>query len=483
MEISFIILFLFLLIYEPIVGYFSYQRFRNKLALHSTSRVPYYIEVMAALWAPTLFIIILIFITPLTFMDIGFSSISLTTSILGKPVTYIVWTIFALYIGMYIYHAIAIKYSPSYRRKVALAKREQLKKSQSFADILPVTEKEKKAWKYVSFTAGFTEEVLYRGFIIYVLFYFMPNISIWLTLIFSALVFGLAHTYQGVGGVVRTGIIGLLFGMMYVTIGSILPLIVLHFLIDWAARAHDDSYEFDLDEEEECSSNEENALEDEMIDTVFQKMDKKLFKVFNSSLLSYSIAREVSMYYYFFTIKPPIFNNKLGSTYTIHKRNGYLGIMIALLFVILLESAGLFYLLHKWSPIASWIHLLLNVYGFTYLISDYKAITRNPILLTNKYLYINVGLRKSLTVPISAIQSIQSGNMNYEKDKKRKDIFKATVLDMDTPDYEIGLKHKIPTKSFTGTIQYVEKIYISIDEREAFFRDLTNAIDQETKVV
>lgn len=482
MEVSFIILFLFLLFYEPVVGYFSYQKFRNKLAIHSISRVPYYIEVMAALWAPTLFIIVLIFITPLTFMDIGFSSISLTTSILGKPVTYIVWTLFALYIGMYIYHAIAIKYSPSYRRKVAIAKREQLKKSSSFADILPVTVKEKKAWKYVSFTAGFTEEVLYRGFLIYALLYFMPNISIWLTLLLSALVFGLAHTYQGVGGVVRTGIIGLLFGMMYVTIGSILPLIVLHFLIDWAARAHDDSYEFDLDEEE-YTSIEENAIEDEMFDTVFQKIDKKLFKVFNSSLLSYSIAREVSMYYYFFTTKSSITTSKLGSTYTIHKKNGYLGIMIALLFVILLESAGLFYLLHKWSPIASWIHLLLNVYGLIYLISDYKAITRNPILLTDKYLYINVGLRKSITIPIVAIQTIQSGNMNYEKDKNRKNIFKGTVLDMDTPDYEIGLKHKIPTKSFTGTLQYVEKIYISIDDHEVFYRDLTRAVDQGTKVV
>ncbi|MFP3722585.1 CPBP family intramembrane glutamic endopeptidase, partial [Niallia circulans] len=60
--------------------------------------------------------------------------------------------------------------------------------------------------------------------------------TIWLVIIISSLLFGLAHTYQGGIGVIRTAIIGILFSGLYLGLGSILPLIVLHFLIDYVAK-------------------------------------------------------------------------------------------------------------------------------------------------------------------------------------------------------------------------------------------------------
>ncbi|WP_307287850.1 CPBP family intramembrane glutamic endopeptidase [Bacillus sp. SORGH_AS_0510] len=52
-------------------------------------------------------------------------------------------------------------------------------------------------------------------------------------LILSSLLFGLAHTYQGISGVVRTTLIGLWFSIVYIGIGSIIPLIFFHALVDY----------------------------------------------------------------------------------------------------------------------------------------------------------------------------------------------------------------------------------------------------------
>ncbi|MEH7379023.1 CPBP family intramembrane glutamic endopeptidase [Bacillus sp. JJ1533] len=109
--------------------------------------------------------------------------------------------------------------------------------------MLPVTDKEKKIWNYVSLTAGITEEIIYRGFLIFALGYFFPGLSIGLVIILSSLMFGMAHTYQGfLTGVIRTTIFGLLFSILYIGIGSILPLIVFHFLIDYVAKLGDVKY-------------------------------------------------------------------------------------------------------------------------------------------------------------------------------------------------------------------------------------------------
>lgn len=110
----------------------------------------------------------------------------------------------------------------------------------SFEELLPVTKKEKKLWNYVSLTAGITEEMIYRGFLIYAITYLFPNFSIWLVLVLSSFLFGLAHTYQGFKiGVLRTTIVGFIFSILYIGLGSILPVMILHFLIDYLAKLGD----------------------------------------------------------------------------------------------------------------------------------------------------------------------------------------------------------------------------------------------------
>ena len=83
-------------------------------------------------------------------------------------------------------------------------------------------------------SAAFGEELLFRGFL-------QGRLqAMWgggkraglLAALVQSLAFGLAHAYQGPTGIVLTGCIGLVFGLLYLRLRSLWPLVIAHGLID-----------------------------------------------------------------------------------------------------------------------------------------------------------------------------------------------------------------------------------------------------------
>jgi membrane protease YdiL (CAAX protease family) len=99
--------------------------------------------------------------------------------------------------------------------------------------MLPRTQNEKIFWAILSITAGICEETGFRGYVLTKLNLFLNN---WyLTVGLSSLCFGLGHFYQGIGGVILTGIYGLLFCLLFIWRKSLIPGIFAHFLQDLTA--------------------------------------------------------------------------------------------------------------------------------------------------------------------------------------------------------------------------------------------------------
>ena len=79
-------------------------------------------------------------------------------------------------------------------------------------------------------TAGFCEELLYRGW----LWRFFSDLTghLWIAALLSAIAFGFAHAYQGRSGIISTGIVGLLFSLPVLLANSLVPVQVIHAGID-----------------------------------------------------------------------------------------------------------------------------------------------------------------------------------------------------------------------------------------------------------
>lgn len=101
--------------------------------------------------------------------------------------------------------------------------------SMPFLIILPTCRREL-AWIFpLCLTAGFCEELLYRGFMVWGL---SVSFGWWGATALSLLSFGLVHSYQGWSGILRTAATGLVMSVVVAITRSLWPAMMLHALVD-----------------------------------------------------------------------------------------------------------------------------------------------------------------------------------------------------------------------------------------------------------
>ncbi|MDQ6649926.1 MAG: CPBP family intramembrane metalloprotease [Actinomycetota bacterium] len=100
------------------------------------------------------------------------------------------------------------------------------------AGLLPQTPSERRAFALVAVTAGVTEELLYRGFLVAVVVAVTPGLGFAGALVVSSAFFGAAHAYQGLVGIVLTGLMGAVLASLYLLSGSLLLPMAVHALVD-----------------------------------------------------------------------------------------------------------------------------------------------------------------------------------------------------------------------------------------------------------
>ena len=95
--------------------------------------------------------------------------------------------------------------------------------------LLPHTRSELVRFIFLCVTAGICEEVLFRGYLLWYLSCLVPIVAACLA---GAALFGMAHAYQGSGGVLRTGAVGAGLVVLYLLSGSLWLPMLLHAFID-----------------------------------------------------------------------------------------------------------------------------------------------------------------------------------------------------------------------------------------------------------
>jgi CAAX protease family protein len=98
--------------------------------------------------------------------------------------------------------------------------------------ILPVTAQERWTFAAISAGAGFSEELLFRGFLFDYLGRNFAPLDTWTLILISSLVFGFAHLYQGWRGTILTGVLGSAFAALYTLTGSLLAPVTIHAAVD-----------------------------------------------------------------------------------------------------------------------------------------------------------------------------------------------------------------------------------------------------------
>lgn len=151
-------------------------------------------------------------------VDFGFSLPILNTTVIGLTVLFVV-----LYFGDLMIETL----NPSRKQKT----KAKLAENTPF---LPSNGKELAHFTFAAFTAGVCEEIIFRGFFINYLLAFSGHTVVgqWSAILLPALLFSVVHIYQGHKAVLKILFVGILFGLVYYLSGSLLIVVLLHFIMD-----------------------------------------------------------------------------------------------------------------------------------------------------------------------------------------------------------------------------------------------------------
>lgn len=195
-----------------------------------------------------------------------------------------------------------------------------------------------------------------------------------------------------------------------------------------------------------------------------------LIPVLGSGVLLEIVMSELGVFYYSIIagIKRPDAPKETSFTY--HQTSQFKTVSIVFSIIILLETVGLHVLLSMWSPLLAWIFGVLNVYGILYLVAMSRSMACLPHMLDERQLYIQNGFQSSAVIPLHAIHEIVKAKPLELGEKIPKHMY-AAYPRIDTPQFEIRLKHPVPMRGPYGIKKQVSIIVISVDEPQAFMAE------------
>ena len=177
---------------------------------------------------------LLIIFTNINPKDILFISLSLDNNYLIIA-TYLTFIVMMLYSA---YQILGYCFSPKMRSKSFNELNKNAKSDSNHESFLanvmiPRSFKEKIWFTLISLSAAISEEVMWRGLLIFLLDETFNSLPVIVIIVVASLLFGLGHSYQGVIGILKTSLVGLLLAGLFVVTGNLLLSIILHFILDF----------------------------------------------------------------------------------------------------------------------------------------------------------------------------------------------------------------------------------------------------------
>jgi membrane protease YdiL (CAAX protease family) len=183
-----------------------------------------YNKILAWMWGPAAVVVIMSFISGISFADLGFRAIELNHNLWFNAIILVINGLVLIYSW---YPLILSLVSRKFREKM---KADLAALGDGTRDILPHTKKEKQMYVLVSFSSGICEELVYRGFMLFLLSAVFPGMSIFTFILISGVLFGIGHIYQGWQGIIEAGLIGAFYMSLLIVTNSLILVMILHFI-------------------------------------------------------------------------------------------------------------------------------------------------------------------------------------------------------------------------------------------------------------
>ncbi|MDO5981784.1 hypothetical protein [Flavivirga spongiicola] len=183
-------------------------------------------------------------------------------------------------------------------------------------------------------------------------------------------------------------------------------------------------------------------------------------------------ATEIAIFYYGFIYWKKRELNENEFSY--HKNSGSISLLIAIIFIVAIETVVLHILLAKWSHIAAWILTFLSIYSGTQIFGFLKSMIKRPISIENDKLYLRYGIMSESTIDLEKIDSIEISSKDIGKNKAVRKL--SFLGELEGHNIIIKLKTEHTLIGLYGVKRKFRVLALHVDDKIAFKNRIDNAL-------
>ena len=186
------------------------------------------------------------------------------------------------------------------------------------------------------------------------------------------------------------------------------------------------------------------------------------------------VVTEIAVFYYGFINwqKRELKENE----FSYHKDSGTITLLIAIIFIVAIETFVFHILLAKWSDLAAWILTFLSIYSAIQIFGILKSMFKRPISIENDKLYLRYGIMNESTIDLREIDSIEVSSKDIKLNKKTRKL--SFLGELESHNVIIRLKTEHTLIGLYGIKKKYEVLALHVDDKIEFRNRINNALQQ-----
>lgn len=184
------------------------------------------------------------------------------------------------------------------------------------------------------------------------------------------------------------------------------------------------------------------------------------------------IVTEIAVFYYGFIHwkKRKLKDNE----FTYHKDSGTVTLLIAIIFIVAIETATLHILLAKWNITIAWILTFLSIYSGIQIFGFVKSMFKRPISIENNKLFLRYGIMNETTIDLKSIDSIEISSKDIELNKETRKL--SFLGELESHNIVIRLKEENTLVGLYGIKRKYKNLALHVDKKNEFKNQINNAL-------
>lgn len=187
----------------------------------------------------------------------------------------------------------------------------------------------------------------------------------------------------------------------------------------------------------------------------------KVNRLLSGSFLAKALSTEIVMLRYAlfaWRTKPEYKANQM--IFTMHRKTGFVGLGIAILFVCLLESILVHLLVMQYNPAVAAGLTALSLYALIFLIAHINAVRRQPLLIDDNRLIVRIGIIWRASIALDTIRDMttqQTINSSTDSVNLAKPLLSA-------PNVLLELEEPIRLEGVYGINRTTRRLALYVDD-------------------